>query len=130
MRYNGANTSNETANDGSGLRFFNERAKSHWRFREALNPDQEGGSCIALPPDPELRADLAAPTWDLTTRGIQVEEKEKIKDRIGRSPDKGDAVIQALAAGDAALKRDMMRRGSTDMPVMANRGYTNLKRNR
>jgi hypothetical protein len=39
-------------------------------LREALDPDQPDGSAIALPPDPELRADLCAPTWKLTARGI------------------------------------------------------------
>jgi hypothetical protein len=41
---------------------------------------------IALPPDGELRADLAAPTYEATARGILIEEKDKIRKRIGRSP--------------------------------------------
>ena len=31
--------------------------------------------------------------WKLTPGGILIEDKEEIKKRIGRSPDKGDAVI-------------------------------------
>ena len=58
--------------------------KRGWKFREALDPNS--GLDIALPPDPELMADLAAPTWELTTRGIQIELKEKIIKRLGRSP--------------------------------------------
>jgi hypothetical protein len=50
-----------------------------------------------LPPDRELLIDLCAPTWKLTPRGIQVEAKEDLIKRIGRSPDKGDAVVYALA---------------------------------
>jgi len=59
---------------------------------------------VALPPDPELRADLCAPMWTLTPRGILIESKEDrvtetgvkvsgIKSRLGRSPDKGEAVV-------------------------------------
>ncbi len=40
--------------------FINRRAEVWWRFREALDPDQKGGSPIALPPDAMLRADLAS----------------------------------------------------------------------
>ena len=52
---------------------------------------------MALPPDPELKADLCAPTWKLTARGILVESKEDINARIGRSPDKGDSLVYAHA---------------------------------
>ena len=75
------------------LRFRNRRAMIHWRFRESLDPIT--GDKVALPPDPELKADLCAPLWKLTAGGILVEEKDEIKKRIGRSPDKGDAVIYA-----------------------------------
>lgn len=75
------------------LRFVNKRAELHWRMREALDP--AGEEPIALPPDPELLADLAAPRWELTSRGIQIESKDEIKKRIGRSPDKGESAIYA-----------------------------------
>lgn len=73
--------------------FSNLRAESWWRMREALDP--LSGDHIALPPDPELRADLCAPRWRPVARGIQVESKEDVIKRIGRSPDKGDAVVLA-----------------------------------
>lgn len=77
------------------LGFHNKRAEWWWKMREALDP--EFGDDIALPPDPELLADLCAPNWKPCSKGIQVELKEEIKKRIGRSPDKGDAVVYALA---------------------------------
>jgi len=84
--------------------FVNLRAENWWKLREALEPSS--GQDLALPPDPELRADLCAPTWKLTARGIQVEPKDCgkaqsnernccIKHRIGRSPDKGDSLVYA-----------------------------------
>lgn len=67
------------------LSFRNLRAEMWWRFREALDPTS--GHKIALPPDPELRSELAASKWTMTTGGaIQIEDKAKIKDRLGRSP--------------------------------------------
>jgi hypothetical protein len=75
------------------LKFKNNRAFLMWRFREALEPEK--GENLALPPDSELKADLCAPRWKLTAQGIQIEDKEEVKKRIGRSPDKGEAVILA-----------------------------------
>jgi len=79
--------------------FFNTRTEAYWRLREALNPDQQGGSPIALPDDRELLADLTAPIYEVTPRGIKLESKEDLVQRLGRSPDKGDAVVMAWFTG-------------------------------
>lgn len=81
------------------LGFYNRRAEVYWRFREALDPSQDGGSPIMLPEDPELVSDLTAPTWELSPRGIKIEAKEDLVKRLGRSPDKGDAVVMAWSDG-------------------------------
>lgn len=90
---------------GTGkLQFVNMRSWMYWRFRESLDP--KTGDNIALPPDNEMKADLCAPHWKLTARGIQIESKDDSLDargnvipglcrRLGRSPDKGDTVIYA-----------------------------------
>jgi hypothetical protein len=104
FHFNGAAASTGKTRDGK-LAFANKRAEAWWRFREELDPDQEGGSAIALPPDPELRADLASPTWKLTPRGIVIESKDEIRARLGRSPGKGDAVVMALSEGQKAAVR-------------------------
>jgi len=93
------NAAASMALDSTGeLRFFNKRAETYWGMREALDP--VNGLNISLPPNPRLRADLTAAEWRLTPRGIQVEAKEKIKERIGRSTDYGDAYILALLHTD------------------------------
>lgn len=102
--FNGANKSMGKTRDGK-LAFVNRRAEAWWRMREELDPDQEGGSVIALPPDAELRADLAAPTWELRANGIVLESKDDIRERLGRSPGKGDAVVMCLAEGNKATQR-------------------------
>lgn len=87
--------------------FKNKRSEALWRFREALDPDQPGGSSIMLPPDAKLTSDLTATTFDVK-RGkggrleIVAEKKEDVKDRIGRSPDRGDAVVMAWTDGPKA----------------------------
>lgn len=94
-RVTGVNFSEHSdAKDRSGkLGFVNVRAEAYWKLREALDPDY--GADIALPDDSELKSDLCAPRWSLKTNGIQVESKEEIIKRLGRSPDKGDAVALA-----------------------------------
>jgi hypothetical protein len=80
--------------DKSGrLGFKNMRSELWWRMREALDPAHNTG--IALPPDPELLADLCAPTWRLQGSEIYVESREDIVKRIGRSPDHASALILA-----------------------------------
>ncbi len=80
--------------DKSGkLAFRNLRAEMWWKMRETLDP--ANGDNIALPPDPELLADLCAPRWSLSTAGILIESKDDIKERLGRSTDCADAVVMA-----------------------------------
>jgi hypothetical protein len=93
LGFNAASGSNATDRTKQ-LTFYNQRAEWYWRFREALDPVT--GDNLAIPDDRELRVDLCTPRWKLSARGIQVESKEDIIDRIGRSPDKGDSIIYAF----------------------------------
>jgi hypothetical protein len=90
-----------TWRDRSGrLRMANVRAEAYWRLREALDPGS--GMDIALPPDDDLREELIAPRWSLTLRGVLLEPKSEVARRIGRSPDRADAVVMALWGHSAA----------------------------
>jgi hypothetical protein len=79
--------------DRSGeLGFINCRAAGWWNLRELLQYDE-----IALPPDDKLTGDLTAPHWRVVSGGkIQIESKDDIKKRLGRSTDDGDAVVMAF----------------------------------
>ncbi len=123
--FNGAGASTGKTKDRQ-LRFVNKRAEAWWTFREALDPDQDGGSPVALPPDPQLRADLAAPTYDVSARGILIEGKDALRKRLGRSPGKGDAVVMCFSEGNVAARRDLAMRAR--LPNRANVGFVNLKR--
>lgn len=89
--------------------FTNMRSQLLWQFREALDPDQPGGSPIALPPSNELLADLSAPRYTIVTRNhtqmIEAEDKKSVVKRLGRSPNEGDAVVMAWYAGAKSLVR-------------------------
>lgn len=91
------------------------------RWDGPLDPDQPGGSQIALPPDDELKADLASAQWELTARGIKLAPKHAIRERIGRSPGKGDAVVMAWAEGAKAVKR--LLRASRPLEIQGAGGY-------
>ena len=100
---NGAAGSEATDKSGQ-LGFRNKRAEMWWMLREALDPIT--GDDLALPPDRALLVDLCTPLWKLSAQGIQIEAKEDIIRRIGRSPDKGDAVVYAhyIDQGDGWLQ--------------------------
>lgn len=71
------------------LGFINMRSAGWWNLRELLMDDE-----IALPPDDRLIGELTAPRYVYKSGGkIQVESKESVKKRIGRSTDAADAVI-------------------------------------
>lgn len=77
-------------------RLVNMRSASYWKLREALDPVT--GDNLALPDDVEMRADLTMPRFKVTAQGIVVEPKTgpgSISERLGRSPDCGDAVVMA-----------------------------------
>jgi hypothetical protein len=89
---NGAGASYGTDKSGK-LRFYNLRAELWWKMRESLDP--AAVPPVSLPPGQAIRADLCAPTWSLRSGKILIESKEDLMARIGRSPDKGDAIVYA-----------------------------------
>jgi hypothetical protein len=127
LGFNGANASLGKTRNGQ-LAFFNRRAEAWWRMREEIDPDQEGGSILALPPDASIKADLAAPRWELTTRGIKIEDKDQIRKRLGRSPDEGDAIVMCLSEGARAAAAELRRSRQGERPDHANVGYAHVKR--
>ena len=83
------------------LRFRNKRAEMYWLMREALDPTSPDP--ISLPPDQELLADLCSVRYKVVTMGkvaaIQIRDKDEIREALGRSPDKGDAVAMTFVTG-------------------------------
>jgi hypothetical protein len=78
------------------LGFTNQRSAAWWTLRELLDP--VNGFNIELPESDMLVGDLTAPHWRITSGSrIQVESKDDLKRRIGRSTDFGDAIVMAFA---------------------------------
>lgn len=76
-------------------KFENMRAYLHWCVRDWLDPRNKTGA--ALPPDDELLEELTAIKWSFRSNGdILIEAKDKIKERLGRSPDKSDSLCNTF----------------------------------
>lgn len=76
--------------------FANMRAHLYWALRDALDPALDGE--LALPPIDELTQDLTEVHWSTRSNGdIIIEEKDRIKKRLSRSPDYGDAVVNTFS---------------------------------
>lgn len=95
-----------TATDSTGLiRFPNERSARYWALREAFDPNPlTNPDPISIPDDNELMEDLCGLTWKPIAGGkIQIEPKTEVVKRLGRSPNKGDAVSMLMTARDAGV---------------------------
>ena len=72
----------------------NRRAEVFWNVRRLL---EEGK--VAMPRDAKLWDELCATRWSPNSKGqVALEAKDDLKDRLGRSPDRADAVSMALDA--------------------------------
>ncbi|MGX1514016.1 hypothetical protein [Streptomyces collinus] len=115
LAYTGAAATRSRTRDGE-WGFTNVRSAAYWRMRELLDP--AFGSKVMLPDDDLLLSDLTTPTWDVTTGlppKIKIETKDDVTARLGRSPDRGDAVVMSFWAEMLASSevRSPARRGQT-----------------
>lgn len=102
--FNGAESS-KMLDRSKRLRMRNRRAESYWNLREWLDDPENP---LYLPDDEKLKADLAVARWELTPQGILIESKDHIKERLGRSPDAGDAVAMACVDLNATNWRGLL----------------------
>jgi len=71
-----------------GERYFNERARSFWALRKLLERGE-----IAVPRNEKLLDELCSMRWKVDSRGaVRIEPKDALRTRIGRSPDRSDAL--------------------------------------
>ena len=64
---------------------------------------------VSIPKDDNLVEDLAAFTYSLNSKGqVLVEKKKKIKELLGRSPDRGDAFVMGLWGSKKGKKRTVL----------------------
>lgn len=81
------------------LKYKNRRAEAYWDAREMF----EAGLIDLEPEDEDLQAELMEVHFKLDSNGrIQIESKDDISDRLGRSPDRADGFVYSLQK-DAVL---------------------------
>jgi hypothetical protein len=87
---------NKPLTDRTGLlRFRDINAMLAWKLMEALDPQYN--PTLMLPPDPKLKAELCSIRRSSIDGGVvSIESKKEVKKRLGRSPDRADAVKYAL----------------------------------
>lgn len=74
--------------------FSNLVSAAWWHARELLGPNGPG---VALPPDPRLAEELTTPRYEVMAGAVIArEQKTKLVKRLGRSPDRADAVVMSL----------------------------------
>ena len=78
--------------------FSNIRTEMYVRLRDWV---RNGG---ALPSDPMLKEDLLAPKLQIRGSVFSLEPKEDIRKRLGRSPDRGDALAQTFVDSDELVE--------------------------
>jgi hypothetical protein len=112
-----------TGTDKTGkLRFRNVRSQMWWRMRELLDPTANND--IQLPPDKELMKELCAPTWSYGDGSvIRVSSRDDIIERVGYSPDRATAVVQAAFE---TPKRRAIDRAGGGVHQTARRAYNPL----
>ena len=87
-------------------KYYNLRAQMWWEAGEMFARKD-----IQLTyQDSELRRQLTAPTYEIRNGRIKIEEKEKIKDRLGRSPDRADTYIMGLYTLKRAVASEILDR--------------------
>ncbi len=90
------NVGEGVAVEADRVRFANRKMELFWNLREALNPANP--DALDLDPDDEdLAAELADLRYEYRSDGkTQMEKKEAMKKRIGRSPDRADTLMMAM----------------------------------
>jgi hypothetical protein len=83
-------------------RYRNRRAEMWIQGAEAIRHG------AALPPIPEMVAELTEPTYTFLNGVFVLEEKDQVKERLQRSPDLADAYMQTYAFPD--MPGDVMER--------------------
>lgn len=88
--------------------FHNMRAYLFWAVRDWLNPRNNTGAM--LPPDSQLDEEAMEIRYEFRSDGkIIIEPKEDIKKRIGRSPDKFDALANTFYPAGTRKRIDLDR---------------------
>lgn len=87
----------KASSEASEPLFMNLRAAAYWRFAQDVNRGR-----VILPPDDELKKELLATKYEYSAGKLKIIDKRIIKQQVGHSPDKADAVV--MACFDAKMR--------------------------
>lgn len=91
-------------------RYFNKRSEMWFEMCEWI---KRGGS---IPNIPELIAELTAPTYTFKSGKFYLEEKDQIKEKLGRSPDYADALALTFAFPEMPAK-------NPEIPILSDNNF-------
>ena len=89
---------NYASNARDKIHYFNIRSEMYVKMRDWV---KSGGQLL---PDPRLKSDLMSSTVMFMKGKFQMEAKEQIKKRLGRSPDRADALAMTFIDDHLELK--------------------------
>lgn len=94
------------------VHYADKRSESAWTLRERLERGE-----VRLLEHEQLFVELLAHEWrDDGTGRVQLEPKDRIKDRLGKSPDYADAVLMCFDQGPRKVSAVWGRRRRPDQP--------------
>ncbi len=73
-------------------KYYNKRAEAWWECAQDFAQGNIGCNRMTV----ELRKDLCSPTYELRNGRILIEPKDRIKERLKRSPGKGDCYVMGI----------------------------------
>jgi len=94
------NSAERCENENDRHIYYNKRAEMWWKVSEMIADNK-----IPLPDDPDLHTQLCSVKYEIKYGRIKVEDKDEIKKRINKSPDKADAFVQGIWALPLVTKR-------------------------
>lgn len=90
------NVGESPLDDEAKKKFHNLRAQMYWNLKDQFTLI-DGQSITNIPKDDDLIRELRVITYDYSSeRKIKIESKDDMKKRLGRSPDKADALALAF----------------------------------
>jgi hypothetical protein len=96
-----------------GDEFANQKAEWYWHLMEEILYGRLTGGAF----DDEMVAELKGQKYEYRNGKIKMWKKEKVKEKLGRSPDKSDALMLACAPVKCASKRSMKSRNDLQRKV-------------
>jgi len=82
------------------MKYLNRRAQMYFWLREdvALAADNPDNATLRLTEDEDTFEELENTFWEEDSDKVKIEPKDNIKERLGRSPDKADALVLCNSA--------------------------------